>query len=46
MDYDDCTEEFSMMDFVEEIHQTWDLEEEIDDDDRTLSAFLNSTWDF
>jgi len=44
MDYDDYTEEFSMMDFVEEIHQTWDLEEE--DDDRTFSAFLNSTWDF
>lgn len=44
MDYDDSFEEFSMMDFVEEIHQTWTLDE--DDDDRTFSAFLNSNWDF
>lgn len=45
MDYDDYTEEISMMDFVDEIHEGWDPYEE-DDDDRTFAAFLNSTWDF
>lgn len=44
MEFDDCYEDFSMMDFVDEIHQTWNEDEE--DDDRTFSAFLNSNWDF
>lgn len=44
MDYDDSYEEFSMMDFVDEIHETMNLQEE--DDDRTFAAFLNSDWDF
>jgi hypothetical protein len=43
MEFDDCYEDFSMMDFVDEIHQTWNDDE---DDDRTFSAFLNSNWDF
>ena len=44
MDYDDSFEEFSMMDFVDEIHETWNYDQE--DDDRTFSAFLQSEWDF
>lgn len=45
MDYDDSYEEFSMMDFVDEIYETMDLHED-EDDERTFTAFLNSDWDF
>ena len=40
-DYDD----FSLMDLVEEIHDTTDLEERLTDDE-TLEEFLKSNWDF
>lgn len=45
MDYDDSYEEFSMMDFVDEVHDGIDLQED-EDDERTFAAFLNSNWDF
>ena len=40
-DFDD----FSMMDYVEEIHEGWDPFEEKSEEE-TLQAFLNSDWDF
>lgn len=40
-DYDD----FSLMDLVEEIHDTMDLEDN-QTDKETLEEFLNSNWDF
>ena len=40
-DYDD----FSLMDLVEEIHDTLDLEENKNEEE-TLEEFLKSNWDF
>ena len=42
---DDFDTDFSLMDLVEEIHDTLDLEDR-QSDDETLEAFLNSQWDF
>ena len=40
-DYDD----FSLMDLVEEIHDTLDLDDK-QTDDETLEEYLKSNWDF
>jgi hypothetical protein len=42
---DDFDTDFSLMDLVEEIHDTMDLED-LHSDNETLEAFLNSQWDF
>ena len=42
---DEFDTDFSLIDLVEEIHDTMNLEDSKSDDE-TLEAFLNSQWDF
>jgi hypothetical protein len=41
-DYDS---DYSTSDYIDEINESWDLDDE-NDDEKTFNAFLNSNWDF